>query len=286
MASQEPVEFFRRFTELGMVNILDLGARVDGEPPVYQSLAERFPCEIMGIDVDPRLESDFCSQFKEPSKASYHAAILGNGSQQTWFECARASVSSTRRPDGEESLKFDGLEDPLRVLAEREVRTTRLDDFVGHHDIDFIKSDLQGSDLEVLANAPRILRQVAVIQVEVEFIRQYRYGSSFGEISSMLEANGFSFHSFIEFGTRPLSGFSYHVPESPRQFRQWLWANALFVREVGKWGQLANRKLLSFGLLMCGLFRSADYAWALLKEYDNRTNGNFNAEFLASLRKQ
>ena len=276
--------FSQEIQQFDLVNILDLGARNDGEPPVYLEFTRLLPCHVLGIDIDEALGSGFCSQFRAPSRANYIAAFLGDGSQSDFYECRRGSVSSILPPSTSQCSRYDGLSEATEVIRISVVQTKKLSEVVGDFNADFVKTDLQGGDLAVLRHGSPLARNAGAILIEVDFIDQYANSYRFWEVAKELRDWGFSFHSFIDFGTRPLSGFLDHVAEQPRRYRQWLWANALFIAEPDRWSEFPSRRLLALASMMHGVFRSSDYAWKLLKVLDGRLGTQESQRFINLLR--
>ncbi|MFA6263016.1 MAG: FkbM family methyltransferase [Candidatus Babeliales bacterium] len=62
---------------------------------------------------------------------------------------------------------------------------------IGH--VDFIWLDTQGSELSILKSAPRILKTVKAMLLEVEFVELYKDQPLFTDVKTWLEANGFKF---------------------------------------------------------------------------------------------
>lgn len=85
------------------------------------------------------------------------------------------------------------------------VRMKRLDDLVkemGCRDVDAVKLDVQGAELEVLAGASETLRQCKVVQVEVSFRRVYEKAPLAHEIISFFATQGFRIYDIASFYKR------------------------------------------------------------------------------------
>lgn len=74
------------------------------------------------------------------------------------------------------------------------IQTTNLDDWVeeqGIKRIDFLWLDIQGSELDVLKNAGKILRKVKVVYTEVHLVENYKHGVLYSDLRKWMEAIGF-----------------------------------------------------------------------------------------------
>ena len=78
------------------------------------------------------------------------------------------------------------------------MQTTRLDDVPGLPDLDFLKMDIQGGELQALEHGQARLAQCAMIHLEVSFVPLYEGQPSFGEIDVWMRAHGFIPHRFTE----------------------------------------------------------------------------------------
>lgn len=78
-----------------------------------------------------------------------------------------------------------------------EVSCTRLDDFCrteGLTSVDVIWSDLQGADLMAVETLGDLLPTVAVVLMEVEYIRIYEHSVLFDEVVARMDQHGFVLH--------------------------------------------------------------------------------------------
>ncbi|MGD0338465.1 MAG: FkbM family methyltransferase [Bacteroidota bacterium] len=97
--------------------------------------------------------------------------------------------SSLLRP--KEHLKYH----PKTVFQKPQlVESTTLDDWKRRYNIekvDFLWLDTQGTELEIMKNAPIVMRDVSVIYTEVSLKEMYEGSSLYGELKRWLMAEGF-----------------------------------------------------------------------------------------------
>jgi len=275
-------QFFGDLLQAESISILDLGAQCDGDLPIYSPITSHMPCEVLGIDVSESMAQEFVSQFRPPSIAEFRSAFLGNGEEHFFYSCHRDTTSSLLMPNYLECEKYDGLSEPVAVTNRQLICTIRLDEIAAGRTFHLIKSDLQGADLDVLSSGISVLSHSLMVLIEVEFIPQYADGPRFCEVLRFMEANGFVFHSFHDFGTRPLAGFDPGWPKQSRGFKQWLWANAAFVRRADSWEDHSNEMIASLAVLTHLQLKAFDYTWALLSVMDVR-NGTKRAQTYVEL---
>lgn len=100
--------------------------------------------------------------------------FLGDGAEATFYRTRFPGCSSLYEPDpsGIDLFQTIGAGEPtgnLYVVDTEQMQTKRLDDIEGFPLVDFIKIDVQGSELDILRNGVETLKNVSVIQTEVEF---------------------------------------------------------------------------------------------------------------------
>ena len=110
--------------------------------------------------------------------------------------------------------------------------------------VDFVKLDTQGSELDILGGAERILERVRVIEVEVEFNPIYEGQPLFGDVDGYLRAQGFVLWRLADLAHYSLPGgisdfpttdthhYDVHHPVTVAGTGgQLYWANAFYVRK-------------------------------------------------------
>ncbi len=126
------------------------------------------------------------------------------------------------------------------------------------------------------------LRDIVVMQTEVEFVELYEGQPLMADVDSFLRSQGFCFLSFV---------FPMGRPYKPLQFagnpnvpiRQLLWADAIYVRDFRKRTQWSERQLKAAILLLHELYDAFDLAALLLSELDSRQNTQWQESYVASV---
>lgn len=85
-----------------------------------------------------------------------------------------------------------------------EVLQVRLEDVMqGNNEIDLLKLDLQGYELEALKGCGRLLERIKIITIEIEFVALYDGQPLFGDIDVFLRAHEFRMLNLYELYTQP-----------------------------------------------------------------------------------
>jgi FkbM family methyltransferase len=109
-------------------------------------------------------------------------------------------INLTASPESNSLLGYleesNPLAGPHRVVGSEQVRVCRLDDWCDEHHIDtrqvdVLKMDVQGAELDALRGATRILETVRVVLLEVAFVPFYQGCPLIGDIESFLQQQGF-----------------------------------------------------------------------------------------------
>ncbi|HXZ86398.1 MAG TPA: FkbM family methyltransferase [Myxococcota bacterium] len=257
------------------LKIVDVGAMSVGADP-YERLAEQMPCTVIGFEP---LEEE-CRKLNAAARPGrrFLPYVIGDGSEQTFHECAVAYTSSLLEPDAALLGHFTGFAEMLRVVARRRVRTRRLDDVPEAEGADYLKLDVQGAELMVLDGAARVLQGVLAVHTEAEFLPLYRNQPLFADIDARLRAHGFVLHKLPFTGLRPFAP----VPvrgDSPL-VSQYVWCDAVYVRDFRAFDALAPEQLLKLAAILHENYASYDFAAHALGAFDRRTGSDLRKRYL------
>jgi FkbM family methyltransferase len=252
--------------EISPIKIVDVGAMSigDGEEP-YARLLKAAPCEVIGFEpIEAEIEK--LNAAAMPGR-QFLPFFIGDGSEQTFYECNAPMTSSLLEPDVEFCGRFQHLAELMQVVKTSRVSTTRLDDIPEVRGTDLLKVDVQGGELMVFEGATDVLGDVAVINTEVEFVPMYKNQPLFGDIDAFLRARGFLLHRFLGFSGRSFKPF--FMRNNPvGTMGQAMWSDAVYVRDFSRFEALPPEMLLKIATIMHENYRSVDLAGAALGAYD------------------
>ncbi len=107
--------------------------------------------------------------------------------------CNWQQVSSIFEPNKELLAEFEDSE-RFNIQKTVSLKADSLNNLLkakNIHEIDFIKIDTQGSELDILKGASNYFPSLIGLEVEVEFIQLYLNQPLFNEINNFVESNGF-----------------------------------------------------------------------------------------------
>ncbi len=281
--------FFRLMTLVRQIEpelaftMLEIGAlplKNNAEP--FYHLCEFFPqSRIIGFEVDAPL----CAQMNQetPPQFEYYATALGKtDGEAPFYVTEKPMCCSLYRPNEALLSKYNALE-ACALKQEIRVQTASLDRFVAEHqinDIDFIKIDIQGAELDVFEGGSGALKNVVCIVSEVEFIPVYQNQPLFGDVCAYLDKQDLMFHKFLGVSGRALKPMV--IQNNPNIATQHMWADAVFIRHIAKLDQLEPRKLLKLAVYGY-MYNSPDLSFHCFEQYDRRLGTNTAELFVRAM---
>lgn len=196
--------------------------------------------------------------------------FIGDGSERTFFVGRAPMTSSLYRTDEEMTGYFNQLPEVQTPVREFPVATTRLDDVPEASRCDYLKIDVQGAELDVLRGGERLLRDVLVIQVELEFLPLYGGQATFSDVEPWLRERGFLLHTIPLLSGRTFRPFAV-ADNSDAYVNQILWGEFTFVRDFRRLADLSEAQLLKLAVILHDVYRSVDLVALVLQHLDRRT---------------
>lgn len=262
-----------------LISILDIGAAL-GERPSYQSLIDAGKARLIGFEPNQHECERLNQSYGAPHQFFPH--FVGTGQPAIFHETNWNLTGSLYAPNTALLEKFQNLAEVVTPVAQHPVNTVRLDDIHDINDVDFIKIDVQGSELSIFQNGLRVLSKTLAIQTEVEFVELYKNQPLFADVDSFLRQQGFQFHTFHGMAGRAfkpiIANNNINAP-----IRQMLWADAVFTRDWMQLDALSEIKLLKYAVIAHDIFNSFDLAHLVLSALDKKTGKDQAATYLHQL---
>jgi FkbM family methyltransferase len=270
--------------DLPLIHVVDVGAMQEGQDR-YHKLVASAPVQVTGFEPNP---AEFAKLRDRPGPYRYLDKFLGGGGAATFHVTYYPGCSSLFEPDPGVIDLFDTIRaslptDNFFVETSQTVETTQLDDIDGL-EIDYIKLDAQGSELDILRHGTSKMASTVVIESEVAFMPLYKGQPLFGDIQLFLRDQGFVLHKLIDCGGRALRPFS--QPNRFMPMSQFLWADAIFVRDFTRLDTYRDEGLLKAAAILDLVYSSIDLVALLLAEYDRRRGTNTHDRYIGSLKER
>ena len=236
------------------IRVLDVGANpIEGDPS-YKALLDAGHATVTGFE--PQAEALAALNAAKSANETYLPDALGDGQNHDLHLYHHSGFTSIFPPDAG-SADLLGFGRSMTVTGSIALPTRKLDDIAEIIAIDFLKIDVQGSELSILRNGRAKLKDCLVIQTEVRLFPLYDGEPTFGDLSAELTNQGFQFFRFHTMKHALLSrGYRKKLRRS--EFGQAVDGDAFFVRDLRLIGQLSNDHLIRLAIIAGGIMASCD----------------------------
>ncbi len=272
---------FDIFDDLPVINVVDIGASpIDGEPP-YQQLINQNQARVIGFEPNPDQFNQLLSQ--ESTHCHFLPYAIGDGESHVLNICQAPGMSSLLVPDLDILRHFHGFEQWARIIEQQPVSTSKLDDIVEiQGKMDYLKMDVQGSELSIIENGLNQLAKTVVIHTEIQFVPFYQSQPLFGDLDQALVRAGFYLHRFTPLVSRifkPLvnNGDIY------AGLSQILWTDAIYVRRFTDFPQLDPQELLKIAVISHDIYGSYDLCALALDHVDRKEKTQRQSSYIQKL---
>ena len=259
--------------------ILEIGALNLGKKEKFYDLLNYFPnSEIIGFEVDKNI----CKKMNSVSKVGvkYFPFAIGKKKEiRKFYETNHPMCSSLYKPNHNLLSLYNNMEISF-LKEESEIETVDLDTFVSENkigNVDFLKIDVQGAELDIFKGATKTLKNSLFIISEVEFLKIYENQPLFGDVSNFLSDNDFMFHKFLGMGGRSLKPL---ILNNNKNFpSQHLWSDAIFIKNVLMIKKLTSREILKLSVISI-LYECFDLGFFCLNIHDELIKTNYTKIFM------
>lgn len=251
--------------EAPTIRILDVGALSVGGQDAWAPLVDSGAARLLGFE--PQAEA--CAQCNAAAGPyrRYLPLALGDGRVHRFHRCNAAMTSSMYPPNRALVERYQNLAELMQVVEVSEIPTTRLDDIPEARASDLVKLDTQGFELTILEHGVETLRHASIVQTEVSFVELYQGQPLFADVDRFLRDQGFMLHTLLGAGSRALKPLLIDN-DANRGLRQFLWSDAVYVRDLGALDRLPPDRLLKLAVLAEAVYRSFDLAHFVLERLD------------------
>lgn len=249
------------------IKVVDIGAiPIDSLPP-YLPLLNADCCHVIGFE--PQQEGLNQLNSRKSKNETYLPYVIGDGSEKILRHYKSMGLTSLLELDPDSLNLFEFYKPLGQLLGEERVVTRTLDSLTEIGRVDYLKMDVQGSELAVLKGGRRVLSDALVIQLEVSFVPLYKGQPGLGEIDLELRSLGFLPHTFAELKHWPIAPAVIDGnPEKP--VRQLLEADLVYVKDIRHMDKFSNEQLKCLILIAHGCYRSFDLVLRCLAELHAR----------------
>lgn len=250
--TSQALHFLRQLSGDDAIRVVDVGANpIEGNAP-YKVLLENGLCHVTGFE--PQAEALAALNAQKSDAETYFSQALGAGGE-AMLQLYRHSGFTSVFPVRQDIAQLVGFGRATQTTGEVAITTTRLDDIAEVGRIDYLKIDVQGSELVIISNGRTALSDAVLVQTEVRFLPLYDGEPSFGDLDRELRAQGFQFHDF-DFLKRASLRSESHGRLRPRTNRQVVDGDAFYIRDLTKVAQMSDAQLFRLAILADAVMKS------------------------------
>lgn len=223
------------------LTIVDVGCR--------WGFAEKFLVDdnviIYGFDPDENECAKLREQYQNDKIQLIPLGLSDKAGKATLYLTKEPACSSLYKPKKNLTDNYPSLE-CMKEVGQTKVELTTLDKWAkkqGVDVVDYIKIDTQGSELNILKGAKKLLKTIRFIEIEVEFNQLYEGQPIFSEIDLFLRRFGFElwgFSNMVHYGMgsepeKSLPNLSVYFDENRYETashgEQVFWADAVYIKK-------------------------------------------------------
>lgn len=237
--------------------IADVGASGIEEPP-YAFLLKQGACQVWGFEPQPEEFAKLVAA-AGPNE-HYLPSAVGDGTIKRLHLTSHPGFSSTLIPNQQVSRALQRWKKDIIVQSVIDVPTLRLDDVADLPEIDLLKIDVQGGEVDVFRNATIKLAGAIAVITETSAIPIYENQPLLGDQMICLNEQGFQLHKFSFFRSVPFRGkLSSEVPRRALA-DQLSDGDAVFVRNLFDFENQPSEALKHLAILADFVFASSSLA--------------------------
>ena len=242
--------------------VVDIGANpIDGDPP-YLSMLRAGLCSVTGFEPQPEALQEL--QAQAGPLETYLPYAVGDGREHTLYQCRASGMTSLLRPDPARLAQFNVFSELGEITGESRLATRRLDEIDEISALDFLKIDVQGSELSVFEHGTQRLSSAVAVQTEISFMPLYEEQPALWQVDRALRELGLVPHAFAALKRWPLAPFVQDGDER-KPLNQLLEADLVYVRDFTDAAQMQPEQLKQLALLAQEVFQSSDLVYRCLQ---------------------
>lgn len=241
-----------------LIEIVDVGANPSSEPD-YQRLYAAGYARVTGFE--PQEVAFEALEPMQSGTARFFPFAVGDGTARELKVCKSSGFTSLLEPNVKTFDFLGRYHRAGRVLERIEMPTERLDDIEGLGQVDFLKIDIQGGEVDVFNNGRNVLGSCTAVMTEVAFVPLYEDQPMIDTQIAVMREHGFHLHKFMFVKSIPMSSklAGASLPRKTSR-NQLIDGDAVFIRDLYDLGDLPDERLKHLALLADGCFRSPDLA--------------------------
>jgi FkbM family methyltransferase len=247
--------------------VVDIGANPITDIPPYQTMLGKRLCSLVGFE--PQAEGLAKLNELKSDLETYLPYAVGDGELATLKVCHAPGMSSLLAPnprilDCLALYSIFGM-----VTGELPMETHSLDNISEIAALDFLKIDVQGSELAVFRGGHSHLANAVAVHTEVCFMQLYKDQPLFGDIDRELRSLGMIPHIFSQVQKAMILPL-YFENDLYATMNQALYTDVVYVRDFTRPDDMSTEQLKHLALISHYCYQSYDLTVKCLRDLQLR----------------
>jgi FkbM family methyltransferase len=243
--------------------VVDVGANPITDVPPYAPMLEKRIATLVGFE--PQAEGLAALNLRKSDLETYLPYAVGDGKPGTLKLCHAPGMSSLLTPNPQvlDCLALYSIFGMM--VGEVALDTHRLDDIAEIGALDFLKIDVQGSELAVFQGGRTHLANAVAVQTETCFMPLYKDQPLFGDIDRELRALGMIPHIFSEMHKAMILPMRF-ANDLRATMNHVLYTDVLYVRDFTRPNDMSTDQLKHLALVAHYCYKSYDLAGKCIRD--------------------
>ena len=244
------------------LTLLDIGA-AGGVEPRWKKVCRYL--NYIGVEPDQRSNVKLAEENMFRSIKILDTFAWSEETEIQFNLCKKPRCSSVFQPN-RSILDIYPQSDRFDVIGKEHLKGEPLSNKINDQQIDFVKLDIQGGELNALIGLGSSLDGCLGLEVEVEFSEIYKSQPLFGEIDDFLSSRGFYFCDFVK-----LARWERNTRRKGRDFGRCIFGDGLWLKDLNNIDTTNIEQCFKYSAI-CSLYGKLDEAIHLLQSSpDNAT---------------
>lgn len=270
-ANDKSIELFKALPK--GLTLLDIGA-AGGIQSRWEKVSKYL--NYIGVEADPRSNKGLEDNHKFKNTKIIDTFAWSEEKEIEFNLCKKPMVSSAYKPNRELLDQFSNA-DRFDIVKKELLQAKPLFKDKGCKEIDFIKLDIQGGELNALKGLEETLDKCLGMEIEVEFSEIYKSQPLFGDVHNFLESKGFYFFDFINLNRWERNSYN--------GFGRCVWGDGLWMKDLKYFNKSDTETYLKYAAI-CSIYGKSEEAIYSIQLLGKETPSEFRRILIEQLKKQ
>ena len=243
------------------INFIDVGAA--GQIIPRWKRIEKY-VNYYGFEPDKRSREELLAQENNCKSYYLDSKIISNKSEVTEIHLCKAPMTSSVYAPNRSFVDLFAEAERFDIVSKEKLNATTIDK-LEIENIDFIKLDIQGGELNALKGAEKTLNNCLGLEIEVEFLPIYKNQPLYADITNFLKKHQFEFIDFLRICRWERNNIYTNMGQAA-------WGDGLYLKTpefVAK--NIIDTDMIKRYIVICLIYHKIDLIISLLDQLKDRS---------------